>query len=53
MMLPISQALADPNLLGAALGDISSWRTWLAILKAAFAEPLNDEERALFASGGR
>ena len=47
--IPISEALADRNLLGAALGDIGSWRTWLAILKAAFAEPLTDEERALFA----
>ena len=47
--IPISEALADPNLLGAALGDIASWRTWVAILKAAFAEPLTDDERALFA----
>ena len=47
--IPISGALADANLLGAALGDISSWRTWLAILKAAFGETLTDEERALFA----
>ena len=36
--IPISEALADPNLLGAALGDVASWRTWRAILKAAFAE---------------
>ena len=47
--IPICEALADANLLGAALGDIGSWRTWVAILKAAFAEPLTDEERALFA----
>ena len=47
--IPISAALADANLLGAALSDIESWRTWLAILKAAFAEPLTDDERALFA----
>ena len=47
--IPITEALADPNLLGAALGDVASWRTWRAILKAAFAEPLTDEERALFA----
>jgi hypothetical protein len=54
--IPISEALADPNLLGAALGNIGSWRTWQTILKAAFAEPLNtDEERAVFAlvAGGR
>ena len=47
--IPISEALVDPNLLGAALGDIGSWRTWVAILKAAFAEPLTDDDRALFA----
>ena len=53
--IPISDALADANLLGAALGDVASWRVWLAILKAAFGEVLNDEERALFArvAGGR
>jgi hypothetical protein len=53
--LPISEALADQHLLGAALGDISSWRTWRIVLKAAFAEAFTDEERALFAlvAGGR
>ena len=51
----LSQALADPKLLGASLGDLSSWKAWLTILKAAFAEPLDKEERELFASisGGR
>lgn len=47
--IPISGALADANLLGAALGDIESWKTWLAILKAAFGEVLTDDERATFA----
>ena len=47
--IPISAALADANLLGAALGDIASWQVWLAILKAAFAEPMSDDERARFA----
>src|SRR5262249_32571248 len=46
----IAKALRDPNLLGAALGDVSTWRVWVAVLKAAFAEPLSDEERLLFAS---
>jgi hypothetical protein len=32
------------------LGDISTWSTWLAILKSAFALPLDDEEHAIFAS---
>ena len=45
--VPISEALADANLLGAALGDTASWRTWCVVLKAAFAEPLDDAERAL------
>ena len=27
---------ARRHLLGAALGDVSSWRTWLAVLKARF-----------------
>ena len=47
--IPIAEALADANLLGAALGDVASWQTWRVVLKAAFAEPLTDEERALFA----
>lgn len=47
--LPISEALTDQHLLGAALGDIGSWQTWRVVLKAAFAEALTDEERALFA----
>src|SRR5215831_27935 len=53
--IPISEALADANLLGSALGDVGRWRTWRTILKAAFAEALTDEERALFAlvAGGR
>ena len=51
----IDEALADRNLLGAALGDLSSWATWRVILKAAFALPLDDGERAIFheISGGR
>jgi hypothetical protein len=53
--IPISEALADQHLLGAALGDVSSWQTWRAVLKAAFAEALTNDERALFArvAGGR
>src|SRR5262249_15253645 len=46
--ISIAKALRDPNLLGAALGDISTWRVWVAILKAAFAEPLTDDELATF-----
>jgi hypothetical protein len=53
--ISIDQALADPKLLGAALGDISTWQTWLAVLRAAFGLDLNSEQRQLFDSvaGGR
>jgi hypothetical protein len=53
--ISIDAALCDPNLLGAALGDLESWATWRVILKAAFALPLETAERAVFASiaGGR
>ena len=53
--IPIAEALVDPNLLGSALGDGTSWQTWRTVLKAAFAEVLDVEERALFAlvAGGR
>jgi hypothetical protein len=44
----IDEALADPQLLGAALGPIEPWSTWLAALKAAFARPLNRAERLAF-----
>jgi hypothetical protein len=48
-------ALGDARLLGAAIGDLSSWATWLCVLKASFGHPLDDRERALFdaVAGGR
>jgi hypothetical protein len=46
----IDKILTDTRLLGAQLGDISTWSTWLAILKSAFALPLSDEELAVFNS---
>src|SRR5262249_40854261 len=33
---------------GAALGDITTWKVWVAILKATYAEPLSDDELATF-----
>ena len=53
--LPIDAALRDPNLLGAALGDPSTWSTWIAVLKAAFARQLTPPEWQLFdrVAGGR
>ena len=51
----IDRALLDRNLLGAALGDAASWSPWLSVLRAAFALPMSDEDRAAFAevAGGR
>jgi len=54
LLLPIDVAMSE-RLLGAALGDLATWRVWLSVLKAAFALPLTDAERALFVevAGGR
>jgi hypothetical protein len=46
--IPISEALADRHLLGEALGDVASWRTWVITLKAAFGLPLDAHERETF-----
>jgi hypothetical protein len=43
----IGTALADPHLLGSAFTG-PSWDRWRAVLKAAFAEPLDADELALF-----
>ena len=44
----LRRAFTDPKLFAAALGDLASWRRWLAILLAAFGEELTAEERELF-----
>ena len=50
-VMPFDQVLADPNLLGAALGgDLSSWSVWVALLKATFGVKLTDAERKTFAT---
>jgi len=51
----IDRAMTDRKLLGAALGDLSTWANWLTILKAAFALPLSDAEVEAFKTlaGGR
>jgi hypothetical protein len=46
-MITPAAAIADPNLLGAAFNG-PSWDRWRAILRAAFGEPLDDAELALF-----
>jgi hypothetical protein len=55
MICDIDRAITDPQLLGAALGDIRTWAAWRAILKAAFALKLSDSELADFKlmAGGR
>ena len=47
-MTEIARALADKRLLGAGLGSLESWQTWLIALNAAFALPLTEQERAIF-----
>jgi len=52
MTLPlcsIDAAIVDPQLLGAALGDLATWQTWRAVLKAAFGLDLTPEQSASFA----
>jgi hypothetical protein len=51
----IDEALDDRRLLGASLGDLSTWHAWRTVLKATFALPLSRSERRLFSSlaGGR
>jgi hypothetical protein len=53
--VPIDVALNDKRLLGAALGDIETWRVWLSILKAANGLALTESERTQFnlVAGGR
>jgi hypothetical protein len=48
--LAIDKVFTDKRLLGAALGDIKTWTTWLTVLRAAFGLPFDDEERELFAA---
>jgi hypothetical protein len=47
-MPAIDEALRDPALLGAALGDWRSWSTWLAVLRAAFGLSLDAQQRQAF-----
>jgi hypothetical protein len=51
----IDEAFSDPRLLGAALGDPSTWTAWRAILKATYGLPLTRPEGRTFAglSGAR
>ena len=51
----VDRCLRNRRLLGAALGDASTWAMWIAVLRAAFGLPLNADQQQLFASvsGGR
>lgn len=53
--IQIERALGDRKLLGAALGDLSTWTTWIAVLKAAYGRRLTSAERTAFdrVAGGR
>jgi hypothetical protein len=53
--LTIDKILTDRRLLAKTLGNPATWTTWLAVLKAAFALPLSDEEKEIFdaVAGGR
>jgi hypothetical protein len=46
--LPPDRVFADKALLGAALGDLSTRKTWFTVLKALYAQPLSDEELEIF-----
>jgi hypothetical protein len=43
-IVTIDAALANPQLLGAALGDLGTWSIWIATLKAAHGLPLDEAE---------
>src|SRR5262245_25015404 len=46
--ISIDDALIDPQLLGAALGEHGTWNAWEIVLKAAFGLPISDAQRDVF-----
>jgi hypothetical protein len=50
LRIPIDRALVDPKLLGAALGDLATWQTWITVLVAAFGGVLDRGQRRMFAA---
>lgn len=54
-LVTLTRAITDKRLLGAALGDLSTWTMWTAVLKAAHGEPLTPAEAMAFSTvaGGR
>jgi hypothetical protein len=47
-LISIADALCDPQLLGAGIGDPTSWQNWLTELKASFGLGLSPQERDAF-----
>lgn len=41
-------ALADPNLFGRVVTDLSTWEPWLVVLKGLYGVPMNEQELTLF-----
>lgn len=54
-MIAIDEAMIDPNLFGAALGDPATWGVWRIILRAAHGRGVEPEDRETWdlVSGGR
>ena len=50
MAVEIDRALLDRRMLGGGFDDLSTWRTWIVVLKAAFGLPLDARERDTFAA---
>src|SRR5262249_53215534 len=50
MTTTIDTALTSRRLLGAGLGEIDTWQTWITVLKAAFGRPLDEAELEVFRS---
>jgi hypothetical protein len=46
--MTIIDAIHDPHLFKPLFKDLSTWSSWLTILKAVFALPMDEEDRALF-----
>jgi hypothetical protein len=53
--MEIDRSLTNPQALGAALGDPTTWKMWLTVLRAAFGLPLTDQQQTHFrlVAGGR
>jgi hypothetical protein len=48
-MIAVDTALLDRHLFGAALGSSpDTWATWLTVLRAAFASPLDRRDKTTF-----